>query len=67
VSRAQAPFEGSDRQARGRLLRAVADAPVLRVHAARVMAVTDERAERLVDALVVEGLLVVSGSRLTLP
>jgi A/G-specific adenine glycosylase len=58
VSRAQARFEGSDRQARGRLLKALSTAPVAASDAARVMSVTPERAERLVDALTLEGLVV---------
>ncbi|MFM7686847.1 MAG: A/G-specific adenine glycosylase [Actinomycetota bacterium] len=67
VSRPQARFEGSDRQARGRLLRAVAAAPVARAHSARAMAVAADRAERLVDALVSEGLLVDDRGVLRLP
>ncbi|MEY4339668.1 MAG: A/G-specific adenine glycosylase [Actinomycetota bacterium] len=67
VSRAQAPFEGSDRQARGRLLRAVAEASVRRVDAASLMAVAPDRADRLVAALVADGLLVVEAGRLRLP
>lgn len=67
VSRPQARFEGSDRQARGRLLRAVAAAPVPRAHSARAMVVTEERGERLVDALVSEGLLVDDRGVLRLP
>jgi A/G-specific adenine glycosylase len=67
VSRTQAPFEGSDRQARGRLLRAVAAAPIRRAHAAGTMSVTEDRAERLVAALVSEGLLVDERGVLRLP
>lgn len=67
VSRAQAPFEGSDRQARGRLLRAASAGEVRRADGAAVMGVTLERAERLVSTLIDEGLLVADGDRLRLP
>jgi A/G-specific adenine glycosylase len=67
VSRAQAPFEGSDRQARGRLLRAVAEASVRGGDAAALMAVAPDRADRLVAALVADGLLVAEAGRLRLP
>jgi len=67
VSRAQAPFEGSDRQARGRLLRAVAAGAVCRPDSAEVMGVAADRAARLVTALVEEGLLVAHGDQLLLP
>jgi A/G-specific adenine glycosylase len=67
VSRAQAPFEGSDRQARGRLLRAVSSGSVRRVDAATAMGVAVERAERLVASLVDDGLLVAEAGRLRLP
>jgi A/G-specific adenine glycosylase len=71
VSRTQARFEGSDRQARGRLLKALSAAPVAESETADVMAVQPERAARLVQALAAEGLVVVEpvidGSRLRLP
>lgn len=67
VSRAQAPFEGSDRQARGRLLRAAATGAVRGGDAATVMGVPRERAERLVASLVADGLLVAESGRLRLP
>jgi len=67
VSRVQAPFEGSDRQARGRLLRAAAAGAVRRADGAAVMGVTPERAERLVATLIDDGLLVADGERLQLP
>lgn len=67
VSRAQAPFEGSDRQARGRLLRAVANGAVRETDAAVTMGVALERAERLVASLVADGLLVAESGRLRLP
>ena len=67
VSRAQAPFEGSDRQARGRMMRAVANGAVRRSDASVVMAVAPERADRLVMSLIADGLLVAEGGRLRLP
>jgi A/G-specific adenine glycosylase len=59
VSTRQAPFEGSDRQARGRLLRALADGPLdpAGVPAAMGLDADPERAERLLDGLRAEGLV----------
>lgn len=57
VSGRQSRFDGSDRQARGRLLAALGAAPILASEAAAVMAVGADRAERLVAALEAEGLL----------
>lgn len=56
VSVRQTPFEGSDRQARGRLMKALNSAPVLRSDAARLMGRDDLTAGRLVDSLVKDGL-----------
>ena len=67
VSRTQARFEGSDRQARGRLMKALADGDVAAVDLSRVMSVSVERAERLARALEGEGLVVRDGVRLRLP
>jgi A/G-specific adenine glycosylase len=67
VSRAQARFEGSDRQARGRLLKALSMAPVAAKDAAKAMGVGEERAARLAAALEAEGLLVRDGVGLRLP
>lgn len=67
VSRVQARFEGSDRQARGSLMRRLADGPVAIGDAARVMRRDASTAERLVDALVDEGLVRRDRARLTLP
>jgi A/G-specific adenine glycosylase len=60
VSGRQAPFEGSDRQGRGRLLRAVLRAPVTPDDLAGVMGWPDqpERARRVADGLVADGLVV---------
>lgn len=59
VSTRQARFEGSDRQGRGRLLRAAARGPLPAVDVAAVAGWTDDpaRARRVVAALVDEGLL----------
>ncbi len=65
VSRSQSRFEGSERQARGRLLRALAVAPLPVAHAPRVMAHVN--AERLVGELCREGLVARTGEVLHLP
>lgn len=57
VSGAQAPYAGSDRQRRGELLRAVHDGP-------RPVADFDRR---ILDGLVADGLVVVTGSSVHLP
>lgn len=67
VSRPQGRFDGSDRQARGRLLRALTTGPVRRTDLATVMARPQERAGALADALVAEGLCVAEGDLLRLP
>lgn len=69
ASKPQAKFEGSDRQARGRALKAVAEGLGQSRHVVAAMGLTDDpdRAHALIDALVNEGLLVRSGRRLTLP
>ena len=64
VSTPQSRFEGSDRQARGRLVDALRSGPVPRERAATVAGWPDDpgRAERMVDILVGEGLVVSDGS-----
>jgi A/G-specific adenine glycosylase len=57
VSGRQSRFDGSDRQARGRLLAALGHGPVAVTDAATAMGVDDERAARLVAALETEGLV----------
>jgi A/G-specific adenine glycosylase len=57
VSTRQAPFEGSDRQARGRVLEALGAGP-------RPIGDFDAH---IVDSLVVDGLVETSGATLTLP
>ena len=56
VSARQPPFEGSDRQARGRLLEALGDGPVSRECVAAVMQRDHETAVRLVGSLLDDGL-----------
>lgn len=67
ASRPQARFEGSDRQARGRAMRAVSGAGVPRQVVVGAMGVDVERAERLITALVAEGLMVEHGGLLAPP
>ena len=69
ASKPQAKFEGSDRQARGRALKAVAEGLEHTHHVVVAMGLADnvDRAHALLDALVKEGLLVRSGRGLTLP
>lgn len=56
VSARQAPFDGSDRQARGRLLAALTDGPVERDRVASVMQRDLETAVRLASSLLDDGL-----------
>ena len=67
VSVAQAKFEGSDRQARGRLMKALGEFPVLLVAIAEVMDRPIDIAQRLVNNLLDEGLVVRDGDELRLP
>jgi A/G-specific adenine glycosylase len=67
VSVRQARFEGSDRQARGRLMKALGDGPVARTDVAVVMRRDEATALRLVDDLIVEGLCQSDRSTLRLP
>ena len=67
VSGKQSRFEGSDRQARGRLMKALGNGPVARSTVASVMQRDDETAERLVSALIAERLCEAHGSSLRLP
>lgn len=66
-SRPQARFEGSDRQARGRLLAAAVEGPVPVDAAAAVTGRGATDADRLVVALLSEGLLARVGDVLVLP
>jgi A/G-specific adenine glycosylase len=67
VSGKQARFEGSDRQARGRLMKALSGGPVDRAQVPAIMQRDVVVATRLVDALVAEGLCRSAASELTLP
>lgn len=67
VSRPQGRFAGSDREARGRLLRRLGDGPLALRNAATEMQRRPEVASRLIDALVAEGLCVVDGEVVRLP
>ncbi|MGZ4768134.1 MAG: A/G-specific adenine glycosylase [Ilumatobacteraceae bacterium] len=58
VSSVQARFDGSDRQARGKLLKALSAGPVGNECLAEVMGCDNHRAQRLVDALERDGLVV---------
>ena len=65
VSRPRGRFEGSERQARGRLLKALTIGAVRMADAPRVMA--HPNALRLVAALRAEGLVLADGDTLRLP
>lgn len=67
VSVAQARFDGSDRQARGALLRAAGAGAVRAADLSSVMGRDETHARRLADALVAEGLLVLDGTGYRLP
>jgi A/G-specific adenine glycosylase len=67
VSRGQARFEGSDRQARGRLMRALVSGAVPLVAVPPVMQRSEADARRLTDTLVIDGLCVVDGDTVRLP
>lgn len=67
VSTRQPRFDGSDRQARGKLLKALADGPVRYERLTGVMECDAARAERLADDLERDGLVVRRGRALQLP
>ena len=67
VSVAQPRFEGSDRQARGRLMKALSELPVSLVAVPMVMDRPVDVAHRLVDELLRDGLIVRDGDELRLP
>ena len=68
VSTRQAPFEGSDRQARGRLLAALGTGSIERAEIARAMGLEHDktRAARLAAELMAEGLVSAAGDQLRL-
>ena len=69
ISTGQSPFAGSDRQGRGRLVDALRAGPVARRRLASVMGWPGdvERAERVAQTLVADGLVVDEGAFLRLP
>jgi hypothetical protein len=69
TSKPQGRFEGSDRQARGKLMKALTESGVKRADAAAVMGLGGQRvrAAKLVDDLVREGLVALINGYLTLP
>jgi A/G-specific adenine glycosylase len=67
VSGRQPRFEGSDRQARGRLMKALTVGPLPRSEAPAVMRRDGRTARRLVDALLAEGMCSIDDDVLALP
>ncbi|CAB4367542.1 unannotated protein [freshwater metagenome] len=67
VSKPQARFEGSDRQARGRALRAVSSGALQVNDVVEAMGVDEQRALVLITSLISEGLLERTDSTITLP
>jgi A/G-specific adenine glycosylase len=69
TSKPQGRFEGSDRQARGKLMKALTESGVKRADAAAVMGLGGQRvrAAKLVDDLISEGLVALINGYLTLP
>jgi A/G-specific adenine glycosylase len=67
VSGSQARFDGSERQARGRLMKALTDGPVAVSDVAAVMRRDEATAQRLVGALVAERLCSSDGAVVRLP
>jgi A/G-specific adenine glycosylase len=69
VSGRQGRFEGSDRQGRGRMMAALGEGPVTSTRLATTMGWPDDRprAERVVQAMVEEGLVARAGRRYQLP
>jgi A/G-specific adenine glycosylase len=67
VSTTQARFDGSDRQARGRLMKALVTGPVQRESVAAVMGCDFGRAERLVADLHRERLVIATRNAVCLP
>lgn len=69
TSRPQAKFEGSDRQARGRALRAVTLQPLKDIEVFAAMELSNDvmRARHLLDQLLAEGLVVQVEGKISLP
>jgi A/G-specific adenine glycosylase len=68
VSRPQAPYQGSDRQARGRILAALATEGIPRRDAARIAGLASDpgRAATVVESLIADGLVAETGGILVL-
>ena len=67
VSKPQAPFAGSDRQARGTLLRELTRGRLRVAEAPTVMGCSPDRAARIIDGLLADGLCARNGDELALP
>lgn len=67
VSTPQRPYRGSDRELRGRLLRALAEGPVSAREVAAVLEVSRERAEAVARSLEADGLVSVAAEWMALP
>ena len=69
VSAPQSSFEGSDRQGRGRLIRALAQGPVARDDIGQTMGWPDDpdRVERVLSGLIDEGMVEFAGAGVRLP
>lgn len=69
TSKPQSRFEGSDRQARGRLIRALCDGGVKHSRASQVMGLQahPDRSMRIIQSLLDDGLIVASDSMYLLP
>lgn len=67
TGRRQAPFDGSDRQLRGRLVAALCEAPFARAGAGALLGVPPARADRVVAGLLDDGLVAEVDGQLDLP
>jgi len=67
VSTKQTRFEGSDRQARGRLLKALGEGGLARARVGEIMRRDDATAERLLGDLIDDGLCTVADDLVRLP
>lgn len=67
VSTGQAPFAGSDRQARGRLLRALTVAPLPLADLPEIVGRAAPEAQRILDGVLADGLCVRDGDVVRLP
>jgi A/G-specific adenine glycosylase len=69
TSKPQARFEGSNRQARGKLMKALVAGGVMRTNAERVMALVNQpdRAEMIIESLLADHLIVDKNGMLQLP